>query len=214
MTAPVAVVTLARMRGAWLAVLGVALLGCGSQGERGERGPAGEQGEAGPVGADGKQGPIGPAGPAGKDGLALDGSRLKARMLVGADGSKSPTGAWLDTMTGGDCTFGVATDGKTRCLPPVVPGFQIRWADAACTQPLLITTKGDAGPPMLPEEQTFVVSPNSLSVHYVQPGAPAAPPAEIYVYGCVPGDPSAIPDLAFWSVTILPASFFVSATVQ
>ncbi len=63
------------------------------------------------------------------------GSRLKARVLVTADGARQFVG-WRDTQLGLDCTFVTATDGKTRCLPQL-GGIAVVYADSACSKPLV-----------------------------------------------------------------------------
>lgn len=69
------------------------------------------------------------------------GSRIKMRVTVqqGADGSQYggyPTP--FDTTLNGDCSLGVAADGKTRCLPKNI-AIQAAWfANGACTVPLAV----------------------------------------------------------------------------
>lgn len=46
------------------------------------------------------------------------GSRLRAEVLQGADGSSQFAG-WYDTTLGVECHYVVAADGETRCLPRV-----------------------------------------------------------------------------------------------
>lgn len=74
---------------------------------------------------------------------STSGSRLKARVMVGADGSRSFVG-WHDTELKTDCAFVKSVDGKTRCLPSgtnVLPGY---FTDSGCTKPAAYTTKGCA----------------------------------------------------------------------
>ena len=75
------------------------------------------------------------------------GSRLKAKIVTGEDGSEAATGLY-DTKLGVNCAFSVAEDGKTRCLPTdVAKAMDAVWvsrvasldaeqlyADAACTR--------------------------------------------------------------------------------
>jgi len=65
--------------------------------------------------AGGLPGPDATTGKTTRD-LYQSGTRLKARMLVTADGAKAFNG-WRDTVRNENCFFGDATDGKTRCLP-------------------------------------------------------------------------------------------------
>jgi hypothetical protein len=65
----------------------------------------------------------------------MSGTRLKARYMVGEDGSKQWNYGWYDSERKENCTFTTAGDGKTRCLP--TPGAYVNgsvYADAACTQ--------------------------------------------------------------------------------
>lgn len=78
-------------------------------------GCGGAEGPAETADAGGLPGPDGSTGQQTQD-LYQSGSRLKARMLVTADGAKSFNG-WRDTKRGENCFFADATDGKTRCLP-------------------------------------------------------------------------------------------------
>lgn len=64
-----------------------------------------------------------------------DGSRIKARYFVGADGSRIPRDTY-DEQLDVPCSFVyVATDGKNRCLP-LATGAPVGFADAACTMPI------------------------------------------------------------------------------
>jgi hypothetical protein len=63
------------------------------------------------------------------------GSRLKAKYLSGGDGSKQFLFEFHDTERNEDCSFKLASDMKTRCLPD---GRKAElYADAACTQPVI-----------------------------------------------------------------------------
>lgn len=71
---------------------------------------------------------------------ALSGTRLKARYVVGDDGSRSPLG-FFDTARSEACTFQNAEDGKLRCLPTddlaaVLPKM---FVDSACRIPAAYT---------------------------------------------------------------------------
>lgn len=120
------------------------LVGCkgpeGSRGPEGEEGAPGPQGERGPAGEPGAKGDMGPAGPPGAAAV-VSGSRLKARWLVGSDGSRAVAG-WYDTQIGAPCAYGVASDGKTRCLPTAdAPPGLLQFTDAACTQAFVSVTQ-------------------------------------------------------------------------
>src|SRR5688572_19219740 len=65
--------------------------------------------------------------------LYENGSRLRAVSLGEPDGATRRLVAWYDTVLDTECSFLVAEDGKTRCLPrtqALAKGF----ADAECTQ--------------------------------------------------------------------------------
>ena len=121
------------------------LVGCGSdpaQGAQGEQGPAGVVGAVGVKGEPGAPGSAGKDGAPGKDGAAttVDGSRIKARYLVAEDGARELLG-WRDTMLDTDCSFMVASDGATRCLPGTkYVGNQaaVFYSDDACAVPVAL----------------------------------------------------------------------------
>jgi hypothetical protein len=67
------------------------------------------------------------------------GTRLKARMLIGEDGSRQWNYGWHDSQRDEDCTFTLASDGVMRCLPMTAAASAVGsgyFADAACSQPL------------------------------------------------------------------------------
>jgi hypothetical protein len=84
-----------------------------------------------------------PVPPANADPTA--GSRLKPKYRQGDDGAKEYlAGQWFDSMRGEDCTFQLAADGKTRCLPD---GTTFRYyADAACATPMVLMQNTCAPP--------------------------------------------------------------------
>jgi hypothetical protein len=92
---------------------------------------AGSGGKAGSGGAGGTGGIMNPVGDANAE---ESGSRLKAKRLVGEDGSKQFAG-WYDTSLKVDCYYSLMQDGVKHCIPftgASVSGF----SDAACTVPL------------------------------------------------------------------------------
>lgn len=72
------------------------------------------------------------------------GTRIKFNVLTTPDGAKMSAGAH-DTALGVDCTFAVAGDGVTRCLPNG-PFFVTNtyFADSACTVPVAGGSSCDA----------------------------------------------------------------------
>lgn len=84
-----------------------------------------------------------------------DGTRLKARYLVGADGSRQWNYGWYDSQRGENCQFSLASDGMMRCVPinanAPAPGSGY-FADDACTQQLVSTSAtGCANTPPSPK---------------------------------------------------------------
>lgn len=75
-------------------------------------------GEPGPQGATGPQGAHGINGEPGQD-AAQDGSRLTARWIHGADGSRQFNGDFLDGERDEACAYR-EEGGEIRCLPPVL----------------------------------------------------------------------------------------------
>jgi hypothetical protein len=75
------------------------------------------------------------------------GTRLKARMLVGEDGSRQWNYGWYDSQRGENCQFMLATDGVTRCLPfggAPAAAASGPFGDTGCSQPLVTATKPSA----------------------------------------------------------------------
>jgi hypothetical protein len=77
------------------------------------------------------QGEVGPISEA----RAESGTRLKARWLVGSDGSRQFVN-WRDTELDAECTFQSASDGSSRCQPYSAGVETGGYSDAACTQRL------------------------------------------------------------------------------
>src|SRR5664280_530267 len=80
---------------------------------------------------------------------ATSGSRLKANYYVGTDGSKEFIG-WHDSQLGVDCSFVLASDGTTRCMPLGTPSavaiINVAFSDSACSQPVAQVNKGCSAP--------------------------------------------------------------------
>lgn len=102
-----------------------------------------------------------PPGPGPRDPMVfgkmnVGGSRLKAKVIVGADGSKNYPGMY-DTMLKTDCAYDLTADGKVRCLPTnqiveLRSGGNV-YADASCKGGL-VAYSFKAQPPM-----SYLVSP-------------------------------------------------------
>lgn len=86
------------------------------------------------------------AGPHGKQGYE-QGSRLKVKALVGADGSQQRIG-FSDTMRNNEaCSFRRASDGTWRCMPDASTTISAYYSDPSCTSPVAVgscSTPADA----------------------------------------------------------------------
>ena len=70
---------------------------------------------------------------------AESGDRLKARWRVASDGAREFVG-WYDSERKENCTFILAADGSTRCMPS--GGGAFYFSDDTCTDPLFIGAAG------------------------------------------------------------------------
>ena len=137
------------------------------------------------------------------------GSRLKARTLVGADGSRSPNG-WHDSQLDTDCQWRKAADGTQRCLPAGLVAN--RFLDDQCTEP--VVAQDDCEP-----SDFVIVSDDSQTCgarYHVFPLAAVVTPATAYYRnGSGACTTIAVPQGTLHATgTELPASGFVAATVE
>jgi hypothetical protein len=147
---------------------------------------------------------------------ATSGTRLRARYLTGEDGSRQFVG-WRDMQRNEDCSFLRAEDGVTRCLP----GYSFTssyFADAGCTQPLLVTatvaTACGGVTPVVPKYAADITAAGCGVTKLYAVGAAVAP-AMIYIGSAATCTGSAPPaTYAFYSTTPAPASGFIAATEQ
>lgn len=115
-------------------IIYVALAACSSDG--GQNGHGGHGGQAGTGGLDSGiiDALLDPVSEASAEPTA--GSRLKGMYETGEDGSKAYfPGQWWDSKRGEECSRGMATDGKERCLPTSkVPldTSNVYYMDATC----------------------------------------------------------------------------------
>lgn len=72
---------------------------------------------------------------------AMDGSRLKAVYLVGADGSRQWNYTWWDSQRNEECSFLPFSDGTTRCVPAGSASASL-FSDPGCTVPLYVAPVG------------------------------------------------------------------------
>lgn len=72
------------------------------------------------------------------------GTRLRARVLTGEDGSRQFVG-WYDSVLDANCFGQVASDGTRRCMPTPTASA-IFFSDSGCTQRVAHVTKGCSVP--------------------------------------------------------------------
>jgi hypothetical protein len=73
--------------------------------------------------------------------LYRSGTRIKMKVLTSPDGAKVFQGNY-DSQRGEDCSFQVAADGVTRCLPTAIAGIASPasfFDDASCTVPVALS---------------------------------------------------------------------------
>lgn len=97
------------------------------------------------VGGDAGAGITNPERDALADDQAKSGSRLKARRVVGDDGSTQFLG-WHDSQRDEDCSFRPAADGTQRCLPDDAAPATTYFNDTGCAQALVFMGPGCAKP--------------------------------------------------------------------
>jgi hypothetical protein len=141
------------------------------------------------------------------------GSRLRARTLVGADGSRQPAG-WFDTQLETECTWRAAGDGQTRCIPVAVSTSL--FADAECTTPVVHLPCSQTIPWHI-EAPTFKCGSPPLGVSIFAVGQVIDAPSTVYTHGtsgqCVG---AVVPPGGEWvsSGGLIDPSNFVAATVE
>lgn len=198
----------------WILVvsMGLGIVGC--TGAEGPAGPAGQDG------APGAQGPKGDQGEPGKDGAsggAVSGARLKARYIVGEDGSKERTGDWLDTTTGQTCEFSDCGPGDPamRCLPERISPAHVWYTSPSCDgSPVLGIPDPDGNIPT-PPTYGVIQALSGQPYQYFMVGAPTAVPSPAYrdavgICEQVMPDPA---NFDAYEVTELAPGFFVAGAI-
>lgn len=71
------------------------------------------------------------------------GSRIKAKYLTSSDGAKQFQG-WYDSDRQEDCSFQLARDGSTRCMPSGY-SYGTLYSDTGCSQRLTLMLKASCG---------------------------------------------------------------------
>jgi hypothetical protein len=157
------------------------------------------------------------------------GTRLKANYYAGSDGSKQFLGNFHDTLRNEDCSFTNPIwlqNGTIFCVPRANSGGSLFYADSACTQPVWAYLNGG-----VPGTYAIAIAPNGAPGqlgHFFSIGS-ATSVSIPYSFTCVneggvgcetatqisactatgPTTPS-----TFYSVTEIPVSAFVQATLQ
>ncbi len=158
---------------------------------------------------------------------ATSGSRLKARTLVGDDGTRQFVG-WRDTQRGEDCAFMVAADGVERCLPVEsdesasysLNGFTF-WSDSACTSSVFFRTRGLCPTPGRYWRRYDRLTPLCgvpVKATIWQLGTPMAGTATFYrkssTTPCEPVTAGPNSTYEFFEATAVPPAMFVAATIE
>lgn len=232
-------------------VLGATVSCSGEEGPPGPPGPAGAPGEPGGSGTAGTNGATGANGTNGANGNGQadaavdaapappkDGTRLKARTATvtstttTSDGAQTvtsyPLSGWFDMARNEPCTFTMAADDKTRCLPTTLAVRDYSggsyFNDAACSQPLALITKPSGvscGPTTLPAAPTpiymlFSKAGSACGGTGIRPlGTPVVPGATIYIKSganCFPLATPATYDYYAVTTEIAPTEFVESST--
>lgn len=95
-------------------------------------------------GTGGSGGAGGGGGATAVEGLYGSGSRLSAVFIDGGEGAEQFV-HFYDATLDQDCNFAEAADGTVRCLPTAL--WTLAYADASCTEPVLVSSACDATPP-------------------------------------------------------------------
>ncbi len=143
----------------------------------------------------------------------VSGRRLKAQYRLGDDGSKEYiSGTWYDSQRNENCSFTLAADGSTRCLPDGV-GVTV-YGDSACMSPVVMLTSTCPAPTYALSTDFGTCEVQQGGTHVLAIGATATP-ATLYVKNgssCIPAG-SAPSGYTYYDVGAeIPASSFVSAT--
>lgn len=142
------------------------------------------------------------------------GSRLKPKYRAGEDGSKEfIANQWWDSQRSEDCSFQLAADGQTRCLPS---GADFRYfSDAQCSQPMVLMQGSCSAPKYATSATAAACGLDPSATHVFQLGA-ATNPTQIYAQagGSCYAVGQAASDWQYFTVGAeIPANSFVAASV-
>lgn len=136
------------------------------------------------------------------------GQRLKARRLVGTDGSSSFLG-WQDLARNEGCSFHRTVEGKLRCLPS---GASVKYAysdyfvDPACTIPGAKHEPGCAPPKYLAVQSDSDCEGSKVASFHL-----AVPAQKLFYKGSSGCEPSTTTDVVLGAGPALPWTDFVEA---
>jgi hypothetical protein len=99
------------------------------------------------------------------------GSRIHAVLFV--SGSAKLFKTWHDTQLDTDCAFGLAEDGKVRCVPTV--SLTTSYSDAGCTKPLLNATPCNGTPKFVGIGSSIGCPTQGPAIYRLGPKLAAAP---------------------------------------
>ncbi len=145
------------------------------------------------------------------------GSRIKAKWLVGDDGSRQHQG-WYDSQREEDCSWSAGTDGSRRCLPGGA-GVSGHFTDSACTARIFAVTTANCtnlGLNYIAQSDCSAVFPYSYEIHTLS-SVPLTPGTAVYSMSGENCVGAVIPDnvYAYHSSTgVIPPSSFARGTVQ
>jgi hypothetical protein len=183
-------------------------------------GGAGGKGTGGATGGMGG----GSTGPVPNAEAEESGSRIKARWIVGDDGSKQFL-IFYDSMLKVECQYQFMSDGKRHCTPgaygPVAYGplglvVGSLYQDAACSAPLAMAPAGSACPPQYAfagDSTSQICGPSGLVLHWFPVGTKYT--GSVYWKNggpCSATQPPTGQDL-FTVGAELPPSMFVGSTI-
>ncbi len=153
------------------------------------------------------------------------GTRLKAAYIAGADGSKLfDANAMYDSQLSVECTFHIASDGNSRCLPVLSPSSLqngVYFLDGSCTQPVTFLSTPPSGCSVYVPKYVW-----NYKAAAVCPYTPGSEPVRVFSVGSYQGSVSKVwyqtpggsclgattPSGLTYAMTELPASDFVQGT--
>lgn len=153
------------------------------------------------------------------DALAEDGSRLRAVNYVAEDGAKQWAYKWRDTDRNEECTFGVAADGKTRCIPTALAIPGVYYGDASCSVPVMYQSNVEGcGFPPPPSYMSVSAPAEQCATYALRIHQAVSVPGSLYQrFGegaCTVVSLPVGSYRMFRAGNEVPASSFVQATVQ